>query len=93
MVTLYVTYKASQILQNFEATPSFIAEKPPPLLDIVPESGMTEKLEVMNKKAFKMAESPSAGTVASARGLAKLAAAMADQGQVGKGNFKSADFS
>ena len=61
-----------------------ISEKPPPSMDIVPESGMNGKLEVMNKKAFKMAESPSAGTMASARGLAKLAAAMADQGQVGK---------
>ena len=63
-------------------------EKPPPLLDIVPESGMNEKLDVVNKKEFKMAESPSAGTVASARGLALLAAAMADQGQVG--NYETA---
>ena len=32
-------------------------------------------------KQFKMGESPSFGTLASARGLAKLAAAMADRGQ------------
>ena len=34
-----------------------------------------------NGKQFKMGESPSFGTLASARGLAKLAAAMADRGQ------------
>ena len=61
-----------------------VSEKPPPLLDIVPESGMEAKLGVVNKREFKMAESPSAGTMASARGIAKLAAAMADQGQVGE---------
>ena len=54
------------------------------MLDIVPESGMEAKLGVVNKREFKMAESPSAGTMASARGMAKLAAAMADQGEVGK---------
>ena len=32
-------------------------------------------------KQFKMGESPSFGTLASARGMAKLAAAMADRGQ------------
>ena len=32
-------------------------------------------------KSFKMGESPSFGTLASARGMAKLAAAMADRGQ------------
>ena len=32
-------------------------------------------------KPFKMGESPSFGTLASARGMAKLAAAMADRGQ------------
>ena len=51
-------------------------------MDIVPESGMEAKLSVVNKREFKMAESPSAGTMASARGMAKLAAAMADQGEV-----------
>ena len=54
------------------------------MLDIVPESGMEAKLGVVNRREFKMAESPSAGTMASARGMAKLAAAMADQGQVGE---------
>ena len=53
-------------------------------MDIVPESGMEVKLGVVNRREFKMAESPSAGTMASARGIAKLAAAMADQGQVGE---------
>ena len=57
-------------------------------MDIVPESGMEAKLGVVNKREFKMAESPSAGTMASARGMAKLAAAMADQGQVGEFNRK-----
>ena len=59
-----------------------VSEKPPPLLDIVPESGMDAKLGVVNKREFQMAESTSAGAMASARGMAKLAAAMADQGQV-----------
>ena len=35
-------------------------------------------------KQFKMGESPSFGTLASARGLAKLAAAMANRGEVGR---------
>ena len=52
------------------------------MLDIVPESGMDAKLGVVNKREFQMAESTSAGAMASARGMAKLAAAMADQGQV-----------
>ena len=49
---------------------------------------LQQLLKGVNKKEFKMAESPSAGTVASARGLALLAAAMADQGQVG--NYETA---
>ena len=38
--------------------------------------------EVINSREFRLAESPSFGTAASARGMAKLAAAMAKRGEV-----------
>lgn len=49
---------------------------------------MSMGIEVYNGdrgKSFKMGESPSFGTLASARGMAKLAAIMADRGQVSTG--------
>ena len=62
-----------------------IAGKPPPVLDYMEGySKMSMGLELYNGdkgKPFKMGESPSFGTLASARGMAKLAAAMADRGQ------------
>ena len=38
--------------------------------------------EVINSKKFRQGESPSFGAAASARGMAKLAAAMANRGEV-----------
>ena len=66
-----------------------IAGKPPPILDImesIPKTSMSFGMELYNNgtetgKQFKMGEHPSYGTLASARGMAKLAAAMADRGQ------------
>ena len=40
--------------------------------------------EVINSREFRLGESPSFGTAASARGMAKLAAAMANRGEVGR---------
>jgi len=67
--------------------------KPPPILDImesIPKTSMSFGMELYNNgtetgKQFKMGEHPSYGTLASARGMAKLAAAMADRGQMPEG--------
>ena len=40
-------------------------------------------IEFINSRESRLGESPSFGTAASARGMAKLAAAMANQGEVG----------
>ena len=66
-----------------------IPGKPPPVigggLDFAEgASKFNWGLELYNgdaSKQFKMGESPSFGTLSSARGLAKLAVAMADRGQ------------
>ena len=42
----------------------------------------SDSLKAMQTKEYKMAEEPSGSALASARGMAKLAAAMANQGQV-----------
>ena len=64
--------------------PCAFAEKPPPELDIFRSANMlnSDGLKAMQTEGFKMAENSSSGALASARGMAKLAAAMADQGQV-----------
>ena len=41
-------------------------------------------IEFINSRESRLGESPSFGTAASARGMAKLAAAMANQGEVGR---------
>ena len=46
--------------------------------------GRSDGFKVMQTKEYKMGEIPSSGAFASGRGMAKLAAAMADQGQVKK---------
>ena len=41
-------------------------------------------IEFINSRESRLGESPSFGTAASARGMAKLAAAMANRGEVGR---------
>ena len=58
------------------------AEKPPPELDIFRSAKMlnSDGFKAMQTEEFKMGENTSSGALASGRGMAKLAAAMADQG-------------